>query len=150
MSNGELNRDRKCAHPIGYRPCVDRCPTCSGEWHKSFLTVDRDKVVQFLRHIDRKKMPWLAKADNVVDLLWSDKHKKWRIKDIFRKTKVPKYNVDALFLQLIASKMIILTAHQGVLTWTVGERVLPNTGRDFILTCEETSSWEGINVFEVA
>ena len=94
-------------------------------------------------------MPWLAKADNVVDLLWSDKHKKWRIKDIFQKTKVPKYNVDALFLQLIASKMIILTANQGVLTWTVGERIVPNTGRDFILTCEETSSWEGINIFEV-
>ena len=107
MSNGELDRDRKCAHPIEYRPCVNRCPICTGEWHKSFLTVDRKKIVQFLQHIDQKKIPLNAKADNIVDLLWSETHEKWHIKDVLRTTKVPKYNVDSLFLQLIANGMII-------------------------------------------
>ena len=94
--------------------------------------------------MDRKLTPLHAADNDIVDILWSDKYEKWRLKDIFRTTNVTKFNVDSLFLQLIASGMIILSKINGLLQWTVSERT---NGRDFTLVCEETESWIGINLF---
>ena len=97
--------------------------------------------------MDRKLTPLVAKENNVVDLLWNNKDEKWRLKDIFRTNNIAKYNVDSLFLQLIASGMILLSKLDGKLQWTVGERIIYTHGKDFTLVCDETDSWIGINVF---
>ena len=134
LSSGVL--DGKSALSIHCRPCGKCCPICTKDWHKTFLTVDRVHVVRFLRHLDRK-----------LNLLWNNKDEKWRLKDIFRTNNIAKYNVDSLFLQLIASGMILLSKLDGKLQWTVGERIIYTHGKDFTLVCDETDSWIGINVF---
>ena len=98
--------------------------------------------------MDRKLTPLNATDNNIVDLLWSNKHEKWHIKDIFRTTNVTKYNVDSLFLQLIGSAMILVSKIDGITQWTVAEQINYTNGRDFTLVCEETESWIGINVFQ--
>ena len=144
MSSGEL--DCRDAISIDYRPCVSCCPICTKDWHKTFLPVHRIHVVRFLRHMDRKLTPLNATEIDVVDLLWTDKYERWRLKDIFGTTNISKYNVDSLFLQLIATGMIVVTKIDGLLQWTVSERVHISNGRDFTLVCEETQSWLGINL----
>ena len=144
LSSGEL--DCRDAISIDYRPCVSCCPICTKDWHKTFLPVHRIHVVRFLRHMDRKLTPLNATEIDVVDLLWTDKYERWRLKDIFGTTNISKYNVDSLFLQLIATGMIVVTKIDGLLQWTVAERVHISNGRDFTLVCEETQSWVGINL----
>ena len=136
--------DSKCAVPIDHRPCASCCPICTKDWHKTLLLVDRNHVVRFLRHMDRKLTPLKAKDNNVVDLPWTEE--KWRIKDIFHTTNITKYHVDSLFLRLIASGMIMLSQIDGILQWSVVERIINANGRDFTLLCEEAESRIGINV----
>ena len=142
LSRGEL--DSRSAHHIDYRPCGACCPICTKEWHKTFLSVDRIHIVRFLQHMDRKLTPLNATDNDIIDLLWSDKHEKWHIKDICRTTNVTKYNVDSLFLQLIGSVMILVSKIDGIIQWTVAEQINYTNGRAFILVCEETESCIGI------
>ena len=97
--------------------------------------------------MDRKLTPLNATDNNIGDLLWSNKHEKWHIKDICRTTNVTRYNVDSLFLQLIGSVMILVSKIDGIIQWTVAEQINYTNGRAFTLVCEEIESWIGINVF---
>ena len=128
--------------------CGDKCPVCRGDWHKTFLKVDKVKVIRFLEcdSFQKQMGTLVASGDNVVDILWRDE--KWRMKDIFR-CNVKKSHVDALFLQLIAKKIIELRHTSNGLVWVLGRVQDPSTTetRETILNYKQKNNWVGLRIF---
>lgn len=76
-------------------------------------------------------------------MLWTGE--KWRIEDIYGRKTVPKSSVDGLFLQLIASGIIVLKKEIAGLVWNLGRTVDPMNPRETILNYRNASNWNGIN-----
>ena len=81
-----------------------------------------------------------AERDNIVRILWTEKQK-WRVEEIYGKKTVAKYNVEALFLQLIASRMIELKRINNIMTWVMGRSPDPEDRRETVLNHELDNSW---------
>ncbi len=110
------------------------------------MTVDKDEVIRFLQSKHTLRcVPLYAMRDNVVHTLW--KGEVWRIEKIYRRKTVSKFNVDALFLQLIATEIIELRNTQAGLQWVFGRVQDPNNTRESILKYTINKYWIGINTF---
>ena len=86
-------------------PCKDSCYVCTGSYKKYFSNVFKESVIHFLK--SRKfsdAVPMMIRADELIDLLWTEED--WKI-EIFDKNRIQKYNVESLFLLLIAARIII-------------------------------------------
>ena len=96
--------------------CSNACPICNGEWSKSFLPI----LIAGMFHLfkDVEDMPCLGTYDNLLDLIWKKEH--W-IEQMFDKnmSSVTKGQLEGLFLQLIANRLIGLVKRNGALTWNV-------------------------------
>jgi len=142
MANGKLD-----ATPSHQDPCLTMCPVCKGDWRKTFLPVNKQQLVRFLRckHVS-DNLPMIAKGDNIVSLLWEGSEK-WRVEYIFGKKSVQRFNVDALFLQLTAAKILVLK-HDGdnVLVWDMATTSDPAIPRERINNHEIDKHWDGINL----
>jgi len=99
-------------------PCEDKCCQCTGEWSEHFLPVNREEVVSFLQSEEvGKKLPLLAKDDNLTDILWKAPVE---IRDaIFGMKGVKKTQCDCLFMQLVASNLIKLDGRPEGPTWII-------------------------------
>ena len=56
---------------------------------------------------------------------------------------IGKFNVDALFLQFIASGILELKLLNDGLTWVLGKTTNPNNTRETLLNYKKESSWYG-------
>ena len=131
--------------PIAWTECKTRSVICTGDWNKSLLKVDRKEVPIFLKAMINGKFPSSAHFDNVADLPWKDKSS--RIEKIYRKKKIPKNNVDSLFFQLIATKMIVLSINTEGIQWDIGESVSPKDDDEFIFHYDLGEYWININTY---
>ena len=96
--------------------CCDSCSICTGEHVKLFLPVTPSGLVEFIQLEDG--LHSLAVDDALIDLVRKNEH--WTDK-IF-KMKVcgtRKYQVKAIFLQLIAAHMISAVMSEKKLRWIV-------------------------------
>ena len=110
---------------------MDKCGICTGAWFKTFLRVNKDSVVQFLKsHHFSKEVPLIARNNNVVDVLW--KGERWRIEEIYGKKSVNKTVVSALFLQLTAAKILELVNTKDGIAWKMRCVRCPTNNRDTI------------------
>jgi len=96
--------------------CGTACPICNGEWKKSFLPISKDGMLYFFKDVE--ELPCLGTYDNLIDLIWKKEH--W-IEQIFDKkmSGVTKGQLEGLFLQLIAIRLIGLGMRSGLMTWVV-------------------------------
>ena len=132
--------------PYRWEPCATKCPICTGAWGKIFVRVDKDEVVRFLQSEHALRcIPLYAKRDNIVDTLW--KGEGWRLEKIYRRKTVSKFNVDALFLQLIATEIIEIRNTQAGLQWVFGRVPDLNNARESILKYTMNTYWTGIDIF---
>ena len=84
-------------------PCNNKCPICTGAWHKIFAPCYKADVIQFLDNAQRVgKFPRaVKKGAKVSDILWGNKYWTERIFDRAA-SGVKRTTVDALFLPLRA------------------------------------------------
>ena len=61
----------------------------------------------------------VANKDSMMRVLWC-KEIKWQVKGLHVKKRVQKSNVDALFLQLIALKILVLKKEGAQIVWMLG------------------------------
>ena len=116
------------------------------------MKVDWPKVVKFPKiGYVLKNIPLLASLIDLVDLPWKDEVDAngdiCRIQSIFQKKTVGGFNVDSLFLQLIASAMILLESTTGGLKWIIVKSREPENIREQIYSCDIYTYWTGINIF---
>ena len=125
--------------------CGTKCAMCTGAWSDIFLPVKKERVIRFLESdYFGKRVPLLADRANIVDVLWSGE--KWRVADIYGKKSVSRFNVDGLFLQLIATKILTLENLKQGLTWTLGRITDSTNTRETLLRYKLDSSWEGMRL----
>ena len=77
---------------------------------------------------------------------FGQKNKKWRIEEIYGKKTVGKFNVEGLFLQMIASRMLELKRCNDHVSWILGRTPDPNDPRETILNYEIETNWEHWNL----
>ena len=128
-------------------PCNNKCPICTGAWHKIFAPCYKADVIQFLDNAQRVgKFPRaVKKGAKVSDLLWGNKYWTERIFDRAA-SGVKRTTVDALFLSLSALGFIDVERVGGVLRWNVTMRdadTNPNPQPCFL--SDDASAWSGLN-----
>ena len=131
--------------PLAWKECTTKCAMCTGDWKKSFLKVNLKEVSKFLKHMVRAKIPLVACFENVVDPLWNDESA--RIEKIYYRKKVQRNNVDSLFCQLTAPKMIVLKNNTEGIQWDIGETIDPSDDDDFIFHYDLDEYWIHIHTY---
>ena len=105
----------------------------------------KDRVVRFLEsEYFGKRVPLLAEGANIINVLWSGE--KWRVADIFGKKTIARFNVDGLFLQLIATKILELENLKQGLTWTLGRVKDPTNTRETMARYKLDATWVGMRL----
>mmetsp|Transcript_28527 Transcript_28527/g.60197 ORF Transcript_28527/g.60197 Transcript_28527/m.60197 type:complete len:324 (-) Transcript_28527:7-978(-) len=125
--------------------CGGMCPICSKKWSNLFLRIDRTEAVKFLRIVDRKHFPMLVEKDTVLDLLWKTENA--RIEKIFRKKTVQKKNVNCLFLQFVATGIIVIKNEGSSFKWHIGETIDPDDSAETIQNFNIDKHWVDVNTF---
>lgn len=118
LNRGCINRRVQRYQATGKLDKVDiqsrcgKCMVCSGEWKHTFLSLRKDGLISFFQRCEG--IPCDATLDNLMKLVWKEEH--W-IHSIFDRamSTVNKYNVEAMFLQLIAAELISLQQRDGKL-----------------------------------
>ncbi len=101
-------------------PCGNSCPNCikdvksNESWIHYFRPIWKEDVISFLKN--NGKLPFDATYNNLVGLVWKDDY--WT-KEIFGIASVYKYHVEAMFLQLIAARLVAAEMFEGKLCWVV-------------------------------
>ena len=122
------------------------CPRCSRTWAKIFLPIRKSKLIKLFESTYwHSSVPLVADKDNIVHVLLG-KTSKWRIEDIYGKKTVAKYNVDALFLQLISLNILVLNKVDDKLIWMLGQKPDPDKSCDSILNYQMNDTWKYITL----
>ena len=102
--------------PLLDNACGDACPICTGEWKKTFLPIRVDGLIKIFKCVDN--LPCKVNYDNLLKLIWRQEY--W-FHVIFDKaiSSVSKYNVEGLFMQLIANKLIVIRLINGDDHWVM-------------------------------
>ena len=138
-----LSVGRLVDYPDEVPPCGNCCHCKSKKekgWGHYFLPVRREGVLELLTHSGR--FPCNATYDSLLDIVWSnDKREHW-IKRIFDEptSKVCKYNVEAMMLQLIAARFIVISDDLFVLGRESSSHAFPPFKFEF------TGNWTGIRL----
>ena len=128
--------------------CSDMCPRCSRTGAKIFLPIRKSKLIKLFESTHwHGSVPLVVDKDNIVNVLWG-KTPKWRVEEIYGKKTVVKFNVDALFLQLIASNILVLHKVDDKLIWMLGRKPDPNKPRDSILNYQMNDTWKYITLLD--
>ena len=89
--------------------CSDSCSICTGENLKFFLPVSKSGLIEFIQLEDGLRS--LATADALINLVC--KNEQWTDKIFNMKVHgTRKYQVEAVFLQLIAAQMILAVTNE--------------------------------------
>ena len=100
--------------------CRDCCPICTKLWHKIFRCAHRNEIVNFLdsKSFQRGIHSTAVKGDSIIAVLWkANGPKRWRVEKIYGIKSVERSNIDALFLQLVANKIVVLDYSPPGLSW---------------------------------
>ena len=107
--------------PNDMEPCKTQCSVCTGEQAaKYFIPVFHSMVTNFLQSAlvsDAFPLPLLS--ETIVNLVWSRPDWKAAIFDKKGKTHARRYNVQCLFLSLIATQIIIWEQHDDNVYWVL-------------------------------
>ena len=126
------------------RSCGQRCPICSGAWHKDFLPIYKHELIRFFESsIGRALLPCvIEKNSSIGDIIWG---KAYWVESIFDRAMsgIKKRNVDSVFLSLAAARLIQIkrvndTVQRWELVWL--DQDTPAYSRD--------ENWEGVNLFD--
>ena len=97
--------------------CGGACPTCDTRskhnWFHFFMPLHKDGLLKWFDSVDGFPMP--ATIDNLMTQVWNQSHFMIAIFD--KKSGVCKYNVEAMFLQLIAAGFLGAELVRGHLMW---------------------------------
>ena len=89
--------------------CGDSCSICTGEHVKLFLPVSKSGLIEFIQLEDG--LHSIATANALIDIVWKNEH--WTDKIFNMKVRgTRKYQVEAMFLQLIAAHMILAVTNE--------------------------------------
>ena len=120
--------------------CKGKCPICSGQYSSIFLPMNKDGVRSFLERCDVLR-GGAANAATLMACVW--KSELWA-NTIFRLplSKIKKYNVEAMFLQLLAAGLIEAVRGDAGLVWRLGRKddMCPMSEHRY----EQDDSWAGI------
>ena len=138
--------------PNGFHaaPCGTSCPICTKSWQKIFWHVHREKVIKFFEceSFQRAIYSIKAKGDNIINTLWKvNGSKRWRVEKIHGIKSVDRFHIDALFLQLLRTKMIELNQTSCGLAWSFGQSPDQHNNLKRILNYNVDSSWMGMDTF---
>ena len=86
-------------------------------------------------------MPWDATMDNLMNQVWGQEH--W-MKAIFDRVQssVRKYNVEAIFLQLIAARSIGIEKRNSKFVWVTKQKETQSAFSSF--NYDDNACWCGI------
>ena len=93
--------------------CDGKCPICSGDFSSTFLPVNQDGVRSFLERCDVFR-GGKANADGLIACIWKSDA---LAKSVFglQLASIHKYNIEAMFLQLLATRLIEAVVKNGEL-----------------------------------
>ena len=121
--------------------CGDSCSICTGEHVKLFLPVSKSGLIEFIQLEDG--LHSLATANALIDLVWKNEH--WTDKIFNMKVRgTRKYQVEAMFLQLIAGRMISAVMSDKQLRWTVCRECTGSRYAPFSYSVDK--NWIGIRL----
>jgi len=125
-------------------PCGNACPICTGQWKHYFLPVRKDGILAFFQNSD--DLPCEATAVKLIGTVWKNDH--W-IKAIFDLApgSVCKYNVEAMFLQLIATRLLSIVCINGNFKW-IKTRETSSTKAYPPFLYTNDSNWNGVNLID--
>ena len=129
-------------------PCDGKCPICAKDWTKdrwtdNYLPVSREGLNLFFRR-ETGLGQGSATYDNLVKLVWDNDT--W-IEQIFdkKKSSIYKYNVEAMFLQLIAADIIDAKPVRGELKWVLSRQAASVVSA---FKYEVDANWSGITILD--
>ena len=121
--------------------CGNSCSICTGEHVKLFLPVSKSGLIEFLQLEDG--LHSIATTNALIDLVWKNDH--WTDKIFNMKVRgTRKYQVEAMFLQLIATRMISAVMSEKKLRWTVCRECTDSRYAPFRYSIDNT--WIGIRL----
>ena len=132
--------------PADCIPCGNVCTICTGQWKHYFLPVRKDGILAFFQNSDDLLCD--ATSAKLIGTVWKNDH--W-IKAIFDLAPgtVCKYNVEAMFLQLIATRLLSIVCINGSFKWTkTRESSSKQAYSPFLYTND--SNWNGVNMINTS
>lgn len=127
--------------------CDGKCPICANHWTKdrwgdNYLPVSREGLTLFFRR--ETDLGKKATYDNLVNLVWNNDT--W-IEQIFDKKRgsICKYNVEAMFLQLIAADILDAKPRNDELKWVLSRQTSSVVSP---FNYELDANWSGIDVID--
>ena len=101
------------AAPSGSPGCGNNCPVCSGDFAVYFLPLSFAGLCLYLERSDVLHNV-TATSDSIIKSVWGNDE--WTRKIFIIKT-VKRYNIEGMFLQLIAARLIETSTMSGVRIW---------------------------------
>ena len=130
-----------------FAPCDGKCPICAKDWSNdrwtdNYLPVSREGLLLFFRR--ETGLGQTATYDNLVKLVWDNETWIEQIFDLKKRT-ICKYNVEAMFLQLIAAGILDARPVRRELKWVLSRQTNSVVSA---FTYESVANWSGISLMD--
>jgi superfamily II DNA helicase RecQ len=127
--------------------CGKSCPVCCTKERKHFFKpLRKEGVIEFFDTVG--DFPLKPTYDSIMGLVWKDDFYTRAIFDL-KVGSVNKFHVEAMFLQLVAARLIAVEPWKGQLRWVVCREAKSRNGNGRYppYRWKNDANWEGITVF---
>ena len=121
--------------------CEGMCSICLGEYDEFFLPLSKEGVISFFQREDGLRD--LATEQGLLNLVWKNEYWTTRIFDQ-KVYQTHKYNIEAMFLQLLAARFIAAKCTDDGIHWMIGREDSTAAYPPYRYIAEV--NWAGINL----